>query len=54
MGEPAYEGSWLNKLDIPFGYIESYVERLDRGEKIGASWCALGVSSRATTALPRI
>lgn len=32
-----YEGSWLNKLDIPFGYIKSYVERLDKGEKIERS-----------------
>jgi pyruvate,water dikinase len=29
-----YEGSWINKLDIPFIYMKSYVERLDKGEKI--------------------
>jgi len=29
-----YEGSWLTKLDIPFTYMKSYVERLDKGETI--------------------
>lgn len=29
-----YEGSWINKLDVPFGYLKSYVERLERGERI--------------------
>ena len=29
-----YEGSWINKLDIPFIYMKSYVERLGKGEKI--------------------
>lgn len=32
-----YEGSWINKLDIPFGYLKGYLERLDRGEKIERS-----------------
>ena len=32
-----YEGSWLNKPDIPFSYMKSYVERLDKGEKIERS-----------------
>jgi len=32
-----YEGSWINKLDIPFSYMKSYVERLDKGEKIERS-----------------
>jgi pyruvate,water dikinase len=32
-----YEGSWVNRLDIPFSYMKSYVERLDRGEKIERS-----------------
>ena len=32
-----YEGSWVNKLDIPFSYMKSYVERLDKGEKIERS-----------------
>ncbi len=32
-----YEKSWLNNLDIPFGYIKSYLERLDKGEKIERS-----------------
>jgi pyruvate,water dikinase len=29
-----YEGSWTNKIEIPFGYLKSYVERVERGEKI--------------------
>jgi pyruvate,water dikinase len=29
-----YEGSWTTKLEIPFGYLKSYVERVERGEKI--------------------
>ncbi len=32
-----YEGSWVNKLDIPFSYMKSYVERLEKGEKIERS-----------------
>jgi pyruvate,water dikinase len=28
------EGSWINKLHVPFGYIQSYVERLEEGETI--------------------
>jgi pyruvate,water dikinase len=32
-----YEGSWLTKLDIPFSYMKSYVERLGKGEKIERS-----------------
>jgi pyruvate,water dikinase len=32
-----YEGSWLTKLDIPFTYMKSYVERLGKGEKIERS-----------------
>ena len=32
-----YEGSWINKLDIPFNYIKSYVERLENGETIERS-----------------
>lgn len=32
-----YEGSWLNKLDVPFSYIKGYLERLDRGERIERS-----------------
>jgi pyruvate,water dikinase len=32
-----YEGSWINKLDIPFSYMKSYVERLDKGETIERS-----------------
>ncbi len=29
-----YEGSWVNKLDVPFDYLKSYIQRLDRGETI--------------------
>jgi pyruvate,water dikinase len=32
-----YEGSWINKLDVPFSYIQGYIERLDKGEKIERS-----------------
>ena len=32
-----YEGSWVNKLDVPFGYLKSYLERLDKGENIERS-----------------
>jgi len=32
-----YEGSWLTKMDIPFTYMKSYVERLGKGEKIERS-----------------
>jgi pyruvate,water dikinase len=32
-----YEGSWINKLDIPFSYMKSYVERLEKGEEIERS-----------------
>ena len=29
-----YEGSWINKLEVPFSYLKSYIERLERGERI--------------------
>ena len=29
-----HEGSWLTNLEIPFSYIKSYVERLEKGETI--------------------
>jgi pyruvate,water dikinase len=32
-----YEGSWVDKLDVPFSYIKGYIERLDRGERIERS-----------------
>jgi pyruvate,water dikinase len=32
-----YEGSWLTHLDIPLSYIQSYLERLEKGEKIERS-----------------
>lgn len=32
-----YEGSWADKLDIPFDYIEHYLGRLEKGEEIERS-----------------
>ena len=32
-----HEGSWITNLDIPFGYIKSYLEQLDNGETIERS-----------------
>ena len=32
-----HEGSWLTNLEIPYGYIRSYIERLERGETIERS-----------------
>jgi len=32
-----YEGSWVNNLEIPYGYIKGYIERLEKGEKIERS-----------------
>jgi pyruvate,water dikinase len=32
-----YEGSWITNLEIPYGYIKSYIERLEKGEKIERS-----------------
>ncbi len=29
-----YEGSWITKPEIPFGYLKGYIERVERGEKI--------------------
>ena len=29
-----YEGSWSNTLDIPFSYIQGYIDLLDKGETI--------------------
>jgi len=29
-----YDGSWIDKPDVPFGYIKSYIEALERGESI--------------------
>jgi len=36
-----YEGSWINKLDVPFSYLKDYIERLDKGEKIERSLTAI-------------
>jgi pyruvate,water dikinase len=32
-----YEGSWIDSLDIPYSYIKSYIERLEKGETIERS-----------------
>ena len=32
-----YEGSWNTNMDIPYSYIKSYLERLEKGEKIERS-----------------
>ena len=32
-----HEGSWITNLDIPFGYIKSYLEQLDKGKTIERS-----------------
>ena len=32
-----HEGSWITHMDIPLGYIKSYVERLEKGETIERS-----------------
>jgi pyruvate,water dikinase len=32
-----YEGSWITDLDIPYGYIKGYIERLEKGETIERS-----------------
>lgn len=29
-----YEGSWINKMDVPFSYMQSYIERIENGQKI--------------------
>jgi len=29
-----YEGSWINKPEVPFSYLQSYVERAEKGERI--------------------
>lgn len=36
-----YEGSWINRMDVPFSYMKSYVERLEKGEKIERSLTAI-------------
>jgi len=32
-----YEGSWMTKMDVPFSYLKSYIERLEKGDKIERS-----------------
>lgn len=36
-----HEGSWTDKPDVPFSYLKSYLERLDKGEKIERSLTAI-------------
>jgi pyruvate,water dikinase len=36
-----YEGSWINKMDVPFSYMKSYVERLEKDESIERSLTAI-------------
>jgi pyruvate,water dikinase len=36
-----YEGSWVNKMDVPFTYMQSYVQRLEKGETIERSLTAI-------------
>ena len=36
-----YEGSWVNKMDVPFTYMQSYVQRLEKGESIERSLTAI-------------
>ena len=36
-----YEGSWINKMDVPFSYMKGYVEMLEKGEKIERSLAAI-------------
>ncbi|VBB42334.1 Phenylphosphate synthase subunit A [uncultured Desulfatiglans sp.] len=36
-----YEGSWINTMDLPFSYMQSYVERLEKGETIERKFDAI-------------
>jgi len=36
-----YEGSWLSRPDIPYSYIQSYIERIEKGETIERSLDAI-------------
>jgi pyruvate,water dikinase len=36
-----YEGSWVNKMNVPFTYMQSYVQRLEKGETIERSLTAI-------------
>jgi pyruvate, water dikinase len=36
-----FEGSWINKMDVPFSYMQSYVERLEKGQQIERSLTAI-------------
>jgi pyruvate,water dikinase len=42
-----YEGSWINKLDVPFSYIKGYLERLDKGERIERSLQTISTAREA-------
>jgi len=45
-----YEGSWIDKLDVPFSYIQSYIERLDKGERIERSLSTISEARDAMVA----
>ncbi|HYA40402.1 MAG TPA: PEP-utilizing enzyme [Syntrophobacteraceae bacterium] len=36
-----HEGSWITQMDVPLAYLKSYIERLDKGEKIERSYDAI-------------
>lgn len=36
-----HEGSWTTKMDVPFSYMQSYVNRLEKGESIERSLTAI-------------
>ncbi len=42
-----YEGSWVNKLDVPFSYMKGYLERLDKGERIERSLQTISTAREA-------
>ena len=42
-----YEGSWIDKLDVPFSYIKGYIERLDKGERIERSLATIAAEREA-------
>ncbi len=45
-----YEGSWIDKLDVPFSYMKGYIERLDKGERIERSLSTISEARDATVA----
>jgi pyruvate,water dikinase len=45
-----YEGSWIDKLDVPFSYMKGYIERLDKGERIERSLSTISEARDAMVA----